>query len=299
MRAQKFKSAICLRQTFGLEGKYRELFETFLHYHLAMGFEHIYIYDHDGTADTDLVRELVILDKVTYTYAIDNITSSYRMLVGAQLRNSGAACQAIELNHCLIQNRIESDFLFFVKGFDKFITSEHGPDTLTKFLEKYHHRRDEIGVIQSGAQRVIMSETQSPPQEGINFDGAKPHLDGDPMSESQELPIFLRQRALLEEYDTWWFPITTAHVHSVGDTGARPRQGYAGDIVLTADEFRANHYYHAFGDSSARSWRLHENETNLGVKDESEGWMGWGYEWVQQCRARSRVCPYLKKKFDT
>ena len=167
-----------------------DLFETFVHYHLSMGFDHIYIYDHDGSANTDFVRELVSLDKVTYVYGVDQVTALYRKKVEMQISKSGGACQAVETNHCLIQNRAETDFLFFVKGFDKFVTSAHGPDTLKTFLETYYPLRHQLGLLQSGAQRMVG---------GIDYNIDKGQTD------EEELPVFLTQRTPLAVYDKWWF----------------------------------------------------------------------------------------------
>jgi len=271
---RKFENAICLRELYHMNDKFHSLLEDWLHYHLSMGFEHVYLYDHDGTAASPFINELVQMGKVSYTLGIEEaFLDPHRAMKALQLHSGASHCQGVELNHCLFQNRAESDWLFFVRGVDKYVTSEHGPNTLSHFMKKWHPMRDNIGVIVMGARNYR--------EDDENVDAGE--------------PVFLRKRKL-SSYDPWWCPIVTPHVHYIGDTGARPREGYKMFDDMDQEELRVNHYQNAF---RLGNWRQTWQDKELGITNASdedavfEPWMDWGQKWIVDCRARKSTCPYL------
>jgi len=272
---RKFENAICLRELYHMNDKFHSLLEDWLHYHLSMGFEHVYLYDHDSTAASPFIDELVQMGKVSYTLGIEeSFPDPHRAMKALQLHSGAPLCQAVELNHCLFQNRAESDWLFFVRGIDKYVTSEHGPNTLTHFMETWHPMRDSIGVIVMGARNY--------------------REDDEDVDASQ--PVFLRKRKL-SSYDPWWCPIVTPHVHYIVTPGARPRDGYKMIDDVDQEDIRVNHYQNAFG--KLGNWRETWQDEEHGITNTSdedaffEPWMDWGQKWIADCRARKTTCPYL------
>ena len=123
---RRFRSVICMRSLFQTTPAVQELLQTFLHYHYSLGFDHVYVYDFDGTANSSELRALEDAGRLTYHVGLEaSLSPRVRAIRAEEMPYIGwPRCQIAELNHCLFRAKAEAEWIFAIRGFDKSLLRE-------------------------------------------------------------------------------------------------------------------------------------------------------------------------------